>query len=186
MTSRPSKSATDAQSVDVSSANNTGAELLHEFGGARSRRRYDDAALGVGDVLELHLEAIVGQQRSGTAGPLDHGDPAGFESLFPPGVRQVDSLEAVQVDVEEGKPSAAVLAHDDECRARDVGRVDAEADRNASREDRLSCPELAGSAEDVVRSRRASESCAEALGVQRGMTDEVDGQHARTIDRRRI
>ena len=31
-TSRPSKSATDAQSVDVSSANNTGPQLLDELG----------------------------------------------------------------------------------------------------------------------------------------------------------
>src|SRR5207248_1978934 len=168
MTSRPSKSATDAQSVDVSSANNTGAELLHEFGGARSRRRDDDAALGVGDVLELHLEAIVGQQRARTVGPLDHGDPAGFESLLPPGVRQVDSLEAIQVDVKEGQSSAAVLAQDDECRARDIGRVDAEADGNATREDRLPGPELAGQGENIVRSRRASETFAEPLGVQGG------------------
>src|SRR5438552_16763334 len=186
MTTRPSNRATDPKSFDVSSANNTGAQLLHEFGGARSRRRDDDAALGVSDVLELHLKAIVGQQRSGTVGPLDHRDPAGCESLFPPRVRQVDLLEAVQVDVDEGKPSAAVLAHDDERRARDIGRVDAEADRNAAREDRLPCPELAGQGEDVVRSRRASETFAEPLGVQRGMTDEVDRQHVRKIDRRRI
>src|SRR6059036_3483445 len=62
-TSRPSKSATDAQSVDVSSASNTGLQLLDELGGARTRRRDNDAALRVRDVLELHVEAIVGQQR---------------------------------------------------------------------------------------------------------------------------
>src|SRR5947209_853058 len=53
-TSRPSKSATDAQSVDVSSANSTGAELLYELRGAWPRRRHDDAPFCIGDVLELH------------------------------------------------------------------------------------------------------------------------------------
>src|SRR2546428_10898739 len=63
-TSRPSKSATDAQSVDVSSANNTGAQLFHELGGAGPRGRDHDAALGVRDGLELDLETVIREQRT--------------------------------------------------------------------------------------------------------------------------
>src|SRR5438552_19034158 len=182
-TSRPSKSATDAQSVDVSSANNTGTQLLYELRGAWPRRRHDDAPFCIGDVLELHLEAFVGQQRTRAVGPLDHRNPAGFKTLFPPGVRQVDSLEAVQVDVKERKPSASVLAKDDERRCRDVRRIDPETDRNAAREDRLPRPELAGEREYIVRSRRAPKTFAEPLGVQRGMTDEIDRLHLMATDR---
>src|SRR2546428_2684425 len=94
-TSRPSKSATDAQVVDVSSANNTRPQLLDELGGTRPGRGDDDAALGVRDVLEPHLEAIVGQQRPGAVGPFDHGDSAGVQRLFPAGVGEIDALEAV-------------------------------------------------------------------------------------------
>src|SRR5439155_24251838 len=90
-----------------------------------------------------HLKAIGEQQPPRAVGPLDHRNPAGFKTLSPPGVRQVDSLEAVQVDVKERKPSASVLAKDDERRARDVRRIDPETDRNAAREDRLPRPELA-------------------------------------------
>src|SRR5438045_8348126 len=80
-TSRPSKSATDAQSVDVSSANNTGPQLLYEFRRTWPRRRHDDPALGVRDVLEPHLETIFGQQWLGAVGPLDHRHSAGVESF---------------------------------------------------------------------------------------------------------
>src|SRR5256884_7326902 len=150
-TSRPSKSATDAQSVDVSSANNTRSQLLHELCGTWPRGRDDNAALRVGDVLERYLKAIVGQQRARAVRPLDHGDPAGVETLLPPGVGEVDALEAIEVDVKERKPAASVLAHDDEGRARDVARVEAEPDRDPSREHRLPRPELAGESEHVVR-----------------------------------
>src|SRR5712691_2475630 len=92
-TSRPSNSATDAQSVDVSSANNTRPQLLDEFRGTWPRRG-DDAALRVGDVLELQGEAIVGQQGTGAVGPFDHRDSARVETFLPTGVREVDALEA--------------------------------------------------------------------------------------------
>src|SRR2546428_7557575 len=131
-TSRPSKSATDAQSVDVSSANNTRAQLLHELGGAPSRGRDDDALLRVRNVLELQVEPIVRQQRTGAVGPLDHRDATRVETLFPSGVGEVDALEAVEGDVKERESAATVLAHDDEGRARDLGRVDAEAGRDAA------------------------------------------------------
>src|SRR5438093_12041627 len=104
-TSRPSKSATDAQSVDVSSANNTRPHLLDELGRPPPRCRDDDAALRVGDVLERQLEAIVRQERPGSVGPFDHRDAAGVEAFLPSGVREVDALEAVEVDVKERKPA---------------------------------------------------------------------------------
>src|SRR6266849_4573741 len=173
-TSRPSKSATDAQSVDVSSANNTGAQLLYELGGARPRGRDHDAPLRVGDVLELHLEAVVGQQRTRTVGPLDHGHPAGLKTFFPPGVREICTFEAVEVDVKEGQPSASVLPKDDERRARDVGLADAEPDGDTAREDRLPGPELARKGEDIVRPRGATETLAEPFSVQRRMAHEVE------------
>src|SRR5213593_4670808 len=64
-TSRPSKSATDAQEVDVSSANNTGAQLLGEVPRAWAGRGKDDAALGVRDVLEPNVDTVVGQGFAG-------------------------------------------------------------------------------------------------------------------------
>src|SRR5438132_1693172 len=132
-TSRPSKSATDAQSVDVSSANNTGAQLFDELGGTRPRGRDDDVALGIRDMLELDLETVIREQRTRAVRPLDHRHAAGIEAFLPAGVCEIDALEPVEVDVKEGQPAAAVLAHDDEGRARDVGRVDAEgADEGAA------------------------------------------------------
>src|SRR5882672_355371 len=186
-TSRPSNSATDAQSVDVSSANNTGPQLLDELGRPWPRGLDDDAALRVGDVLELQFEPIVGQQRTGTVGPLDHRDTAGVETLLPPGVREVHSLEAVEVDVEERESPASVLAEDDEGRARDVARIDAQSDCDTAREDRLSRPELAGEGEHVVRARRVAQPFAEPFGVQRGVADEIErGQRFASISHSRL
>jgi len=135
--------------------------------GPRPRRRDDDAALRIGDVLEPHLETIVGQEQTGTVGPLDHGDPSGLEGFFPARVGEVDALETVEVDMKEGQTPAAVLAHDDECRARDLRCVDAEADGDAPRQHRLPRPELARESKDIVRARRAPQAFAEAFGVQR-------------------
>src|SRR5712691_1454376 len=123
-TSRPSKSATDAQEVDVSSANNTAAQLLDEVGRARPGRGQDDAALGVGDVLEPDVDTVVGQRVPGAIRPFDDRDPAGVERLLPPGVREVGALETVEIEMEEWEPAAPVLAQDDEGGARDLRRLD--------------------------------------------------------------
>src|SRR5438094_6170667 len=101
-TSRPSKSATDAQEVDVSSANNTGAQLLDEVRRARAGRGKDDAALGVRDVLEPNVDTVVGQGVAGAIRPFDDRHPAGVERLLPPGVREVGTLAPVESELEEG------------------------------------------------------------------------------------
>src|SRR5207245_1799502 len=97
-TSRPSKSATDAQSVDVSSASNTAVQLLYEARRPRTGRRDDDAPFGISDVLEAHVEPIVGQCRAGSIRPFDDGHAAGLEALLTAGVRKVRTFEAVEVD----------------------------------------------------------------------------------------
>src|SRR5437899_3382345 len=166
-TSRPSKSATDAQSVDVSSASNTAVQLLHEARRPRAGRRDDDAPLGVRDVLEAYVEPVVGQPRAGAIRPFDDGHAAGLEAFLPAGVREVRAFETIEVDVKEGQTSTAVLAKDDERRARDVGGIDAETGWHTSREDRLSRAQLARQREDIVRSSRAAQAFAETFGVKR-------------------
>ena len=79
--------------------------------------------------------------------------------------------------MERTEAAASMLAHDDEGRARDLGRIDPEADRDAAREDRLSSSELAGECEDVVRSRCTPEALAEPFGVERRMADEVERRY---------
>src|SRR3989442_7591385 len=165
-TSRPSKSATDAQVVEVSSANNTRADLLDQSCRAGTGRREDDAPLRVRDVLETDLEPIAGEGVRRAIRPFDDRDAARVDCFLPAGVRDVDALEAIQVDVEEREPPAAVLAHDDERRAGDVGRVDPEAARDAAREHGLPGTELAGQSEHVIGRRERAQALAEALGVQ--------------------
>src|SRR5207245_7384730 len=113
-TSRPSKSATDAQEVDVSSANNTGAQLLDEVRRARAGRGKDDAALGVRDVLEPNVDTVVRQGVPGAIRPFDDRHPAGVERLPPPGVREVGTPEKAEIDTEERHQAAAVLHKHDE------------------------------------------------------------------------
>src|SRR3989442_4677732 len=166
-TSRPSKSATDAQSVDVSSASNTAVQLLYEARRPRTGRRDDDAPLRIGDVFEAHIEPVVGQRVAGSIGPFDHRHAAGLEALLPAGVGDVRAFEAIKVHVEERQSPTAVLAKDDERRARDIRRIDAESRGYPAGEHRLSRAELAPQREDVVRSRRAAQTLAEAFGVER-------------------
>src|SRR2546430_255229 len=100
-TSRPSKSATDAQSVDVSSASNTAVELLHQARRARARRRDDNSPLGVRDVFEVNVEPVIGQPRTGSIRPFDDCHAAGVEALLPAGVREVRAFETIEVNVKE-------------------------------------------------------------------------------------
>src|SRR5206468_4113631 len=125
-------------------------------------------------VLERHVETVIGQERTGAVGPLDDRDPTGVETLFPTGVREVDAFEAIEIDVKEREPPTGVVAHDDEGRARDLGGVDAEADRDPARKDGLARSELARECEDVVRSCHPSETLPETLGVERGVAHEVE------------
>src|SRR6266542_3650299 len=83
-TSRPSYSATEAHAVDVSSAKRV-TEALQELGRPRAGRAQRDGALRVGDVPQLHVEAIGRQARADAVGPLDDRHPAGLERLLPPG-----------------------------------------------------------------------------------------------------
>src|SRR5438093_520050 len=173
-TSRPSKSATDAQEVDVSSANNTRAQLLDEVRRARAGRGKDDAALGVRDVLEPNVDTVVGQGVAGAIRPFDDRHPAGVERLLPPGVREVGTLETVEIEMEERQPAASVLAQDDERGARDLRRLDPEAGGDPACEHGLSRAQLAAQREHVVRRRERAEALAESFGVERRVAHEVD------------
>src|SRR3989442_6235011 len=141
-TSRPSKSATDAHSVEVSSANNTAAQLLDDAGGPRSGRGDHDASLGFGDVLEANVEPVWGELGASALRPFDNRHATGLDALFPSGVEEIHSLETVEIDMEERQAASAVLAKNDESRARDVRRVDSQARRDAARDHRLAGAEL--------------------------------------------
>src|SRR5437867_7668661 len=123
----------------------------------------------------MHVDAIVGQCRRRAVGPLDHRDAATLERLLPPGRPEVLPLEPVQVEVEEWQAATVVLVKDDERRARDRALVEAETRGDALREDGLPRSELAPEREHVTGLRQARETLPDALGVQGGMADEVDG-----------
>src|SRR5437762_6208535 len=173
-TSRPSKSATEAHSVEVSSANNTRAKLPHERGGSRPGRLDDDPPFGVRDGLEPDVEAVVGQRRAGSVRPLDDRHSARLETLLPPGVREAGAFEAVEIDVKEGQTTAEALAKDDERRARHVAGVDPEADRDPPRKHGLPGSELTPEREHVVRPGRPPEPLPEPLGVERGVAHQIE------------
>src|SRR2546430_7014913 len=105
-TSRPSKSATEAHSVEVSSANNTRAKLPHERGGSRAGRLDDDPPFGVRDGLEPDVEAVGGQRPAGPVRPLDDPPSPPPETPLPPRVREVGAFEAGKNHVEERAPHA--------------------------------------------------------------------------------
>src|SRR6185436_11407045 len=87
----PSYSATEAHAVEVSSAKRV-MEPPQQLERARTGRGDHDAPLGVRDVLEVDVDAIRRQIRARAIGPLDDGDPAAVERLFPPRRAEVLSL----------------------------------------------------------------------------------------------
>jgi hypothetical protein len=57
-------------------------ELPQQLARAIAGRLEDDAALRVGDVLEMDVEAIGRQRIAGAIGPFDHGDASAIEGLL--------------------------------------------------------------------------------------------------------
>src|SRR5207249_10924230 len=94
--------------------------------------------------------------------------------FLPAGAREVGALEPIEIDVEHRHAPTAMLALDDERRARDLGGVDAKARGDPSRKHGLSRAELSPEREDIVRAGGPAETLAEALGMKRGMTHEVE------------
>ncbi len=78
--------------------------------------------------------------------------------------------------MEQRQPAAEVLAQDDERRARHRILIDAQADRDPAREDRLARAELAPERDHVPGLGVRGEPLAQTLGVQRRMADEVEGR----------
>src|SRR5438874_4559665 len=171
-TARPSKSATEAHAVEVSRAKRV-TELLQESLGTRPVRAHEHAPLGIGDVLEVHVETVLGQGRTGAVGPLDDRDAAAVERLFPAGRPEVLALEPVEVQMEERHTATVVLAQDDERRAHDIGGVETETRRDALREHGLPRAELAPEREHITRLRNACEALADAPGVKTGLRHEI-------------
>src|SRR5687767_1968273 len=185
-TSRPSNSATDAQVVEVSSASNIAAYPFDERARARAGGLEDDPPLRLRDVLEPHVETVLRQLVPRAVRPLDDGHAAALERLLPPCRAEVRLREAVEVEMEHRHPAARVLVQDDEGRARDLVRVDAEACGDAACEDGLPRTELAPQRDHITRARGLPEALAEPLGVQRRVAHEIERSDIRPPRRARI
>ena len=105
----------------------------------------------------------------------DSRHAAAVKRLFPPGGREIFSFEPIEIEMEERQPSAEMLVQDDERRARDIRRIEAEAGRDAFCEDGLPRPELAPQRDDIAGPREARETLADAFGVKRRVAHELHG-----------
>src|SRR5688500_11410471 len=173
-TSWPSYKATEAHSVEVSSAKRV-TETLQELGRPRPGGMQRDGTLRVRDVREMHVETIERQPLARAVGPLDDRHPARVERLLPARRAEILSFEAIEIEMEERQPSAEMLVQDHERRARHLRCAQSEAGRDALREDGLPRPELAPQRDDVARSGETRESLADAFGVKGRVAHELHG-----------
>src|SRR5688500_15819640 len=118
-TSWPSYRATDAHSVEVSSAKRV-TEALQELCRPRSGRLQRDGTLRVGDVREMHVETIEREALAGTVGPFDDRHPARVERLLPTCRAEIFTFEPIEIEMEERQPPAEMLVEDHEGRARHI------------------------------------------------------------------